>query len=608
MGDSSQEIGRRAFAALVSGRWLPLLGAALALLLSLQTLSLGWMGDDFVQRAFVLEHLHAKDTPTPFWDMFDAVGHGRPLDAWVRAAVGQVPWWASTHLSLAFFRPLSVLTHYLDYALWPKSPALMHAHNSLWLAALVLLVGVLYRELLGRGGLAALCLLLYTVDDARVEGTAWIAGRNTVVTAFFVVLTLLLHHRERIGARSVRSVLGVTSARAAVMLALVCALAASEGGIAVWAYLLPHALWIDDTPRKRRMLALAPLAAITIGWQLMYRALGYGAHGSGIYLDPVTTPRLFAAALLPRLAGVLRAEFTLPDVVSSVLPGPLQPLAHGAFYLLMAAMLIAALPRLSRDRPLRALALGSLLAAIPICAVVPAQRLLFLVDLGGSALVAAVIVDGLGRAADAARRGGSALRAIAVVLLLLHVPGALAFGPLGPRALRELNRAIFAMARTLPTGKGTHDKVILILNGPDYFSTMMTCSYLKELGVPTPWLVHILATSTAPVRLGRPNEKSLTLEPEGGFLAEPWSRLVRDPSEKFRQGEVVLIVGMTVVVETLTADGRPARARFELPKLENPLLFWVAWNGQRKRFEQVPLPAVGQVATLPDPGGWSTPL
>ncbi|HOE98007.1 MAG TPA: hypothetical protein PK847_15655, partial [Candidatus Sumerlaeota bacterium] len=44
--------------------------------------------------------------------------------------------------------PLAAATHALDLALWPTSPALMHAHTLLWFAALLAALAALFRRLL----------------------------------------------------------------------------------------------------------------------------------------------------------------------------------------------------------------------------------------------------------------------------------------------------------------------------------------------------------------------------------------------------------------------------------------------------------------------------
>jgi hypothetical protein len=45
-----------------------------------------------------------------------------------------LPWWSDPTIHIDFARPLTALTHVLDYALWPGTPALRHLHSLLWFA------------------------------------------------------------------------------------------------------------------------------------------------------------------------------------------------------------------------------------------------------------------------------------------------------------------------------------------------------------------------------------------------------------------------------------------------------------------------------------------
>jgi hypothetical protein len=80
-------------------------------------------------------------------------------------------WWMAPDFRISFWRPLSSLTHVLDHLLWPRSSVLAHAHSMLWFAALLAVLGTLYRRF-HTPWIAHLPLLLYAVDDAR----GWVLG------------------------------------------------------------------------------------------------------------------------------------------------------------------------------------------------------------------------------------------------------------------------------------------------------------------------------------------------------------------------------------------------------------------------------------------------
>src|SRR6185369_5071046 len=104
-----------------------------------------------------------------------------------------LPWWSAPDLKLAFCRPLSALSLWLDYRLFPNSPALMHAESLLWFAALLGVVTFLYRRLLAPAWVAGLAALLYAVDPGHAVPVAWLANRNAVFATLFGVLALLAH-------------------------------------------------------------------------------------------------------------------------------------------------------------------------------------------------------------------------------------------------------------------------------------------------------------------------------------------------------------------------------------------------------------------------------
>ena len=49
------------------------------------------------------------------------------------------------NFKVCFFRPLSTLTHWVDYLLWPDAPILMHLQSLMWFGILVLLTALLPR-------------------------------------------------------------------------------------------------------------------------------------------------------------------------------------------------------------------------------------------------------------------------------------------------------------------------------------------------------------------------------------------------------------------------------------------------------------------------------
>jgi hypothetical protein len=124
---------------------------------------------------------------------------GSPLDLYLfvphdRARVAALvdlgaPYFIAPKLELHFLRPLSSALMALDHALWGRRPLPYHVHTLLWHAALLAVVGALYRRAAPRS-LALLAFLIFCLDDGHALSVTFIAVRNAVVSCALVWLGL----------------------------------------------------------------------------------------------------------------------------------------------------------------------------------------------------------------------------------------------------------------------------------------------------------------------------------------------------------------------------------------------------------------------------------
>ena len=567
--------------------------AALGVLWAAPTIGLGLLLDDRMHRDFVQLHLMVGELQADAFDMFGIARNQSTGDVRMKAYVGLLPWWSSDDFSVSFLRPLAVATHYLDYGLWPELPWLMHVHNLLWYGAMLLLVGALYRRLLGPG-VAALALLIFALDEAHVDGVAWLAGRNTVMTSVFIAATLLVHDR---GCRG-----GLARAIWLSPLLLLLGFLSSEGAIATWAYLLPHAWLIDRRPVAERVNSLMPLAAVTLAWQMLYRGMGYGARGSELFVDPGASPLRFALALIERYPIVLQGQLGIPHLaglvgmatallVLGVVIGTVVSTARGVS---------PCAPEPGRPAAGRALAfllVGMLLAAVPVCAVEVSPRLLFPVSIGACGLLGHGVVAGVGlvRAGTPGLRALGALTAVTVGLVHLAVP--LLVAPLVPGQLRGIDERIAKSASTLPWDERVQGSVLAVLNAPNFFIASLELQDRVQKDGAVPRVAYLLGTSETPVKLSRPGPNHLMLEPVGGYLSERWATMVRAADDPFEKHDMRRLAGMLVGSDEVTPDGRPARILIAHHDRDGPI-HWVIWNGERRRYELFELPPVGSEVLL----------
>ena len=555
--------------ALLESPRLPLWMALLAVLLCLPSLAGGLAMDDHG-----LVQLMAEGVPA--WDLFDFTRFGDTAALRERGFLG---WWASDDFAIAFMRPLASLSHSLDFALWPGTPWAMHAHNVLLYGLLCGLVAGLYRRLGTSALVAGLAALLFVVDDTHAQTAGWISGRNAVLAAIPAFAALWAHHRWRAEGWRHGAWLGP--------LLLTVSVLCAEAGLACAGYLVAHALCLDRG-RWRRLLVLLPYAVVLLGWQLAYRALGYGAQGSGVYLDVGAQPFTFLAQTIEHAWILGLAQLTLP--VCSPLAAVSWGWMVGAAVLGLLALVLAPLLRSSAHA--RFYAVGMMLAALPFGATVPSDRLVLPLGFGASGLVALVVAavrDGSLPGA-VARWGQRGLLLFAAALSpLLFVPSLFLVHLIEP--------AVVAIDEALPD-EGTAVVVSVPLD------ILMLYPEAHRAGERAwPDAVYTLHGGLDTIEVNRCGAHCLMLQPRQGWLPTRLDGLARGPGEPFEQGEVVNLERVSVRITRVTPDGRPEAAAF---LFEQPLeeIHFVAWvDGTPKPWTPPPLDETVTLETRFVPGG-----
>jgi hypothetical protein len=521
---------------------------------------------------------------------------GRPEDN--RALMDEgalLPWWTDEHHLNSFFRPLSSLLHTLDFALFPDSAPLQHAHSLLWFAALLLVVAHVYVRFSPgpeQRVAAMLAFAIFALDDAHGMTVGWVANRNALISATLALPALAAHHRWLALGWGPGAWLGPAC--------FALGLCAGETTVAVFGYLLAYTLVLDRAQIPRRVLHLLPYVVLLGLWRALFGLLGLGSAGSGGYHDPGREPLAFALALVERLPVLLGSQLALPvaDVWFWGAPELQRPL-----WVLCAAGALAVLglghALLGRDREARFWTAGMVLSACVVAASVPGERLLLVPGVGGAVLVARLmlaLLPGADAGGDVSRAAQLALRVrrpALVGLVALHWVLAPLMLPLRAATL-ELTAAAQARAeRGVPVTDAIEGQTVVVLNAP--FDIMV--SYLQPArearGVPRPAHLHWLATASSQLAIERLDERTLRVRPEQGFLYSAAELHYRGDPRALTVGATVTLSEMTVRVVEATADGRPQTAEFRFrDPLESPRYRFVRFLDG----ELVP-------ATLPERGG-----
>ncbi len=538
--------------------------------------------DDHFHRIGVLGHPEIPGSPTsPFMLFSFAAGDFDQNLGIVDRIVGV--WGMTEDYHISFMRPLSSVLHWIDYRLWPDQPWIMHLQNVLWYGALILLLYHFYRRVMEPVWIAGLATLLYAADDAHGMLVGWIANRNGLITAVLGVLTLILFIRWRRD--------GWRPGAWLAPLVFAVALLAGESAIAVGGYLLAYVIVLEKGSWLRRFMTLLPFGLVVIIWRIVYRAYGFSVNGTGLYIDPATEPARFMSAVVERLPVVLNAQLASPPAdfwLVLTRDGRFMMTLWATFVVLV--ILIILRPMLKRSAEARFFAFGAALAAIPICATYPFDRLLAFIGIGAMGLVAQFL-------SSWKDKSGSA-RALFAVWVLIHVVFAPLFLPLRVNDTARMDAAMARASSSLPSDEAITTQYLVVLNAPEVGSSFYAIIRRASLGEPLPGHARFLSLSIDETRVERPDEHTLVISWPKGLYPRPLDRFFWSPSHPLHVGDTFAMTGFDVEVLQVTEDGRPkaARYRFAAP-LEDERYRWMSWR--EGGYVPINPPGVGETMVLP---------
>ena len=562
--------------------------AVLAVALSAPSLFIGFHLDDFVARYIYSDLVDADKLYRAYAGGYGIATGDRSLNHW-QVEAGYAPWWMYEDLFVALFRPIPQALHMLDVRLWPDNAVVQHAHNLVWLALLVVATTRMYRGALGPviGGMAA---LLFAVDHTHGFIVGYICNRHSLVTAILGVLCLDQHIRYRS--------MGDQRARVFAPLLYAIALASGESTIAMAGYLFAYALFVEKGSLLRRLRTFAPYFAITLLWRVFYNLAGYGARGSGLYIDPVREPVSYLLAFLERGPILMLGQFLVPPAETYVLvdAGLSRAMLIGAVVLVVALAATLA-PLIARHRMARFWALGMLFSLVPATSTYPHNRQLLFTSFGAMALLAELwhlhAFELKNTVRSLAVRASGVFGAMLLFGHLIISPVALPLTSCSIAFAAPLERAAMEDVGSEASGKDA-----VFVTAPDYFAVRLVQLHKRIEQQPLPRRFRALSFGPQPVTVRRSDDRTLIVDYEGGILGTPFMELFRDRRLRMSPGDRVTLAGLEIEVLRVTDDGRASSAqfRFDAP-LEAPSFVFYYWaNDGFMRFYP---PPVGDSAVLP---------
>jgi hypothetical protein len=570
---------------------LPLWAGLLAVVLTLPALKAGLFMDDYGMLLTVRGdseiYSYTAMSPMDLFSFFD----GQPENSHKCMDLGFFPWWSDLKIKARFWRPLTSLTHFLEFRFCDEHVWFMHLNNILIYGVLAGLAAILYRRWLSVPWVVVLAAIFFAADHTNATPALWIANRNVVLAAVFGFLALWAHDRWRRDSWNAGPFVAVG--------AFALSLLSCEAGIATCAYFFAHAAFLDREKLPKALLCLVPYAVTVVAWRIAWTMQGYGTAAIGLYTDPLNEPLGFLYALGERFPILFLSQWALPPANTATFLGPVGKRFH-----LLAALgfvaVVAALfwPVLRRNRTAGFFLTGMLLSLVPICAAFPSDRMLYFVGLGAMGLIAEIVREAREEPSHlwpkkAIRVPALALAGLLLVVHLVISPALLvvrtAYG-FAPKGTIEYLALLHA-----PLGEDAKDQDFIFLNPLEPGVTTAGMIMREAKNMIRPRSMRALAPGKDGVTLQRVDKNTLLLRPRGGFFAGFFNSIMTHRDRRMNVGDRVELRGMTVEVMEVDAKGHPLEARFIFDvELEDPSLELLQWGNDGyiddySRFEPPPI-------------------
>ncbi|MBI2395746.1 MAG: glycosyltransferase family 39 protein [Deltaproteobacteria bacterium] len=570
----------------------------------------GYFADDHFH-VFVLDEM-----PSLFTERFNLFAFLRsPEEVQILRRWGIAPWWTSDALRIDFFRPIPSLTHWLDFALFGKNAAAAHLVSIGWyLLSVTLVYRVMTRFIKEGSRTLLLAIAIFALDDTHALNVQWLANRNDVIAAVFLMSAFLGWLRLREGNGTRRTNLAL------LFVGFVAALLSKESSVVFPALVLAHAVILPDslpdglpesTAQKLRdrvrphlWIHLA-LAAIALVYVVAYFKSGHGPN-SIYYINPGKNPGLWTAQFFR--SGFFHAVILATGVPLHVLSSsPVRdyPVPAAFVAALTIGFWLVAWKLLRKDRPTRFFVAWMVIAQVILTTSFPDPRILYLPSIGFAYVVARVMQESWAR-----RDEWNLGRPVVITLVTLH----LVFAPIldhvclhvvnsfqdsyasvreGVRKNVDLDNlpaggqevfflnwhqreatalANLQLLRSLPAGADVRP----ILERDDLSYTQKIDRGFEAMKVHYYSLSFLLGEVDARVL----NDHEIALSPkQGQFFPSLFERLYMT-STAFHVGQTVELPAFKATIEALDGNGEVSQVRFTFPKpLSSPSYKFLAYDG-----------------------------
>ena len=548
----------------------------ISLAVSLPAILSGYVIDDLV----FTSPMYRPEMPFGYYHYIDEM---RRLDV--------LPWWAANNLEINFFRVLSSASLYLDFHLGRDIPLFAHLHSALWFVVLLLGAARLIGALVQHPWQRKWAFVIFALGSYHAFAVGFIATRHALMGGTFAVWAAAMYlewHRDQDRKWFI-----------AAMLLFFLGLLSGETAFAFAGFAFAHDLFFVEGNLRRKLMVFFPVGLAAAAYLLFYSTMGFGPEGSGMYVNPLTSPVDFLAAVPGKVLSMVGA-FTLGVPAHLRMAEGLEgvPVWAGAIGLgLSLPVLLLAWKHLlgNEKRLIKWSSVMGLLTMAPGLSGITSGRAVSMSGIAFSVIMA-IALSAI-RFAPLSKARKRIARPLAVMVVL----GLLFLAPLSRLVQSHIMINWGSILTTKLAGTAPlpceESASVYVINGD-----FLTAYYAPFLVAKSPeqfrdsW--HELVSTNSDITVRRDGPDILRITGESNSLIGPMSfDLFTNSRTALPEGTVIDKDGLSVSVEKRSARG-PTALSFSIPDLENPLMVCLL-TLRNYAFEPFPLPRPGQTVTVP---------
>jgi hypothetical protein len=518
---------------------------------------------------------------------------------------GFYPWYTDLDHKMNLFRPLSSLFTTLNHQISRLDRRGYAFHSMLWYLASIVLIVLLVRVLFHDSGSISLLpvsfftVLIFAAASRNMIFLIYGGARWMLITVTFGLAGLAAHLKWREQ--------GWKPGRWLSVVAFLLCLLSGEAALAVLAYLAAYELFGSPDPLKKRIKSLLPLGILVFIYLVFYRLMDFGSANLELYTHPLNDPLGFISALPLKVAamvgelfmgfisvlGIIPNGFTVPSIWPYLWTAAVALVTVG---LLFYPVWSGSSP--GQRRTFTWLLAGTAAAMFPLATPQPNSRVVFVLSIGGSILLAIIIHHWWKKIRSSPKSLLAWIGGLACLALLgIHLPYSAYHLFVRPQGLKfEMDEWIKYQNESVLNQIKPH-QIAIFLNGTggDDFVSGYRHRLVNHLPVPTQWWP--LSYVEKKNRYLRAADNKLQLEIiEGCLYDSPNIGIGRYHKTPLKKGDVIKLSGFQVKILEVNQKG-PTRMEFTFDRSLDDEVY-VFYKLHEGKLQTIFPPATGQSVTL----------